>query len=672
MAQEKTKKPKRVSEQIVRSSVTTVSAIFVAVILVVILAVLNVVNEANKEELTIQSKAASYQIGDFLDQYIRVSEALSVNPQIIELLSDTKSNERMENKSEYKTVYENLKSVAEVDSNTQATWVADIDSSEVIQSDGFISEVGWDITSRLWYEVTKTGEYMITEPYTDVSTGKLILTVATPVYDNGTIVGVTGIDITMDRMKELASAYTIGDNGFVMLFSKAGMIIYHPTDDWIQKNITEVDISSDLADAVIDEKEQFMKYSALGVSKYGYVTEIGETGFMIVSNLPLTEYYSSIFTIVGILVCVAIAGIVVLLFAMKKVAFKIAKPIMELNETAQQLAEGNLNVTLEVKTDDEIGELGHSINATVKRLKEYINYIDEISEVLDRISDGKLAINLKYDYVGEFQKVKVALLNISATMREVMEGINSSSSQVSSGADELARSSQSLAESSSNQAAAVEELVATSTMVAEAVEQNKIQSEESAKKTQEVTDMILTNEHRMNTMLEAMQKIEDTSKQVVTIIKTIEEIASQTNLLALNASIEAARAGDVGKGFAVVANEIGSLADASAEAVNTTRNLISVSLDEIQKGTDLAKEVADALIESVEAVEAANKMIQQTNENAIIQAQNMEQIKKGVEDISGAVNDTSAMAEESSATSEELAAQALTLSGLVQRFDLSR
>ncbi len=157
---------------------------------------------------------------------------------------------------------------------------------------------------------------------------------------------------------------------------------------------------------------------------------------------------------------------------------------------------------------------------------------------------------------------------------------------------------------------------------------------------------------------------------MVGIIQTIEDIASETNLLALNASIEAARAGDAGRGFAVVAGEIGSLAEESAKAVNTTRSLIGISLDEIEHGTQMAHEVEASIRASVEAVEEVNRMIQKTAENAVYQAQNMEQIRQGIEDISTAIQESSAVAEESSATSEELAAQAMTLSELVQRFEL--
>lgn len=175
---------------------------------------------------------------------------------------------------------------------------------------------------------------------------------------------------------------------------------------------------------------------------------------------------------------------------------------------------------------------------------------------------------------------------------------------------------------------------------------------------------------QMAQMREAMDKIQKSSKQVVGVIKAIEDIASQTNLLSLNASIEAARAGEAGKGFAVVAGEIGGLADESADAVNTTRNLINVSLDEIEKGNTIVNDVIASLDNAVERVRIANGMIQETAQVADVQMKSIDQIRDGIRDMSQVVSDNSAMAEETSATSEELAAQSVTLNELVQKFEL--
>ncbi len=179
------------------------------------------------------------------------------------------------------------------------------------------------------------------------------------------------------------------------------------------------------------------------------------------------------------------------------------------------------------------------------------------------------------------------------------------------------------------------------------------------------------SKNQMVQMREAMDKIQESSKQVVGVIKAIEDITSQTTLLSLNASIEAARAGEAGKGFAVVAGEIGGLANESANAVNMTRDLINVSLDEIEKGNAIVNDVMASLDNAVERVRVANGMIQETAQNADAQMTSIDQIRDGIKEMSQVVQDNSAMAEETSATSEELAAQSVTLNDLVQKFELN-
>lgn len=281
-----------------------------------------------------------------------------------------------------------------------------------------------------------------------------------------------------------------------------------------------------------------------------------------------------------------------------------------------------------------------------------------------------LADSLQYDYAGDFAKVKDGMMHISESLQGMIENIINSSAQVSAGADDLSRAAQNIAEGASTQAASVEELVATSVSVSEQVKENTDDALKSADETARVTKMMQDSRMQMDQMTDAMNKITETSNEVVSIIKTIEDIADQTNLLALNASIEAARAGEAGKGFAVVASEIGSLAEGSSKAANNTKDLIGVSIQEIERGTELAANVVVSMQEVLDAIENVNGMIGKSAENNQTQNQNIEQIKLGIEEISKAVEDNSASAEETSATSEELAAQAATLEALVKHFDL--
>lgn len=202
------------------------------------------------------------------------------------------------------------------------------------------------------------------------------------------------------------------------------------------------------------------------------------------------------------------------------------------------------------------------------------------------------------------------------------------------------------------------------------MQETKRAADVSAKATMRVTEMMQQNQEKMANMMQAVSKIHETSQQVVGIIQTIEEIADQTNLLSLNASIEAARAGEAGKGFAVVADEIGKLAMESSKAANMTRDLIGISMDEINKGSSIANDVVASLNDSVSAVDKVSGMILKAAENAVVQADNMQQIRSGIENIAQGVQDTSAAAQETSATSEELASQAVVLNELVQRFEL--
>ena len=665
-------KKKGISSQIQTRIGKSVGIIFVIVAIVVIVITNATITDANDTELTLESQSASYQLADFFNQYCMIVEAMTSNVQIQEYMNTTRTYADIRTNAYFNDVMKALQGIYKIDPDTiQAAWLADIDSNALVMSDGYIADETYVVSSRPWYKCVEVGHTTMTEPYEDVATGKLVLTVSTPVYNfAGKVIGVTGMDISLDNIISTVSQYKIGESGYVALLSSEGMFIYHPNQNLINTYITDLDVSKVIIDAVLNSQELFSKYKVNGEPKFGYVANVGNSGYTVMSSIESSEYYRSIFLIGAGLITVFVVGMVIIFLSMRKAAAKITKPLEELNGTAQQLAEGNLNVELNIQSEDEIGELADSIGKTVARLKEYINYIDEIAEVLGNIANGKLVIDLKYSYAGEFGKVKDALVHISESMIEVMQNIQTTAEQVGAGSDDLARAAQSLAEGAESQTAAVEELLATATTVAEQVEENKNDAEKSAVHTNEVTNMMETSQRQMNGMREAMNKIQDASQRVVGIIKTIEDIADQTNLLSLNASIEAARAGEAGRGFAVVAGEIGNLANESARAVNTTRELISVSLNEIEKGNAVVDDVVKSLEQAVEKVEEVNGMIQKTAGNAVEQMQSMNQIRKGVEEMSQGIQDNSAMAEETSATSEELAAQVVTLNELVGKFEL--
>ncbi|MBR5579524.1 MAG: HAMP domain-containing protein [Lachnospiraceae bacterium] len=662
-----------IANQILTKIRRVVLVIFEIIAVISIFLVYEIVIDANDTELSLESKSASYELETYFEPFKRMVEQEASNPDVQLFMQTLSRRENTEKHSGYPDILEGLQNVQELDpENILGAWIADDDASMVAISDGFISEEGWDITSRPWYQCVALNKTILTDPYKDVSTGKLVITIAAPVFDSmGKVLGVSGIDITVETIQRAMNHYVLGKYGYAVLVAEDGVIIYHPKEELIGSNIVDGNFSKAAVDVVMGQVEGSVTYKDDNVGRKGYLMPVGDTGYMILSSISAIEYYYSLAVMIGLFAIIFIVGILIIRFVVIKATTQIAMPLIALNDSANQLAAGNMDISLEITGKGEIEELGSSFKKTVTKLRDYMNYIDEIAQVLTDMAEGKLSVELKYGYNGEFAKVKQAMLHISKSMTEMMHNIVESSDQVSVGSEDLARAASGLAQGAEVQAGAVEDLLAITEDVVMQVETNQSEAEVSAKQTQEITQRMEENGALMNQMMDAMNKIHDASRQVVGIITTIEDIAEQTNLLSLNASIEAARAGEAGRGFAVVAGEIGKLANESGNAVNTTRDLIGVSIEQIEKGNELAKEVLSSLMAAVEGVKDTNNMIQKTAENAKMQKQSMMKIKKGVEGIARGIQDNSAMAEETSATSQELAAQAVNLNELVQKFELS-
>ncbi len=650
-----------------------VVVVFLAVLAVVIgLMVTKIVNDANQTEIQLRAEVASWETSDYFQPYHGMVENIAMNPQAQQLLTDMTEGKNIRRLKDSATTERFLYNLAKGEDNpVVATWLVDLDSSSIMMSDGYTANGEFDATQYEWYSCVEKEDTVYSEPYMSYTAGFPVISLVSPVYSDADvpeILGIAGVDLKLDAVTEIMLRHTIGKGGFSILLSAKGNVAYAPTEQIILKNMADLDVNAEAVEAVLTQTPQSMKVKFGSASEYGHFAKVGNSGYMVLSVMPVSEYYQSTVTCILMLLILSVMVCVAIFIAVRNVTKKITKPIDELKDIAQKLADGDLDVELSVTANNEIGELAFYIGKTVDRLKEYIVYIDEVAAVLENVADGDLRIELKNEYVGEFAKLKDALHEISAGLSMVLSGIQESSGQVLNGSDELAHVSQALAEGATSQTMSVEALLNTTNKIAEEVSENRVKAEESAEATNRVTKKMEENQELMNQMVAAMDKIQSTSQEVVGIIQAIEQIADQTNLLALNASIEAARAGEAGRGFAVVADEIGKLADESSKAANTTRALIQVSLNEISKGNAVAEDVKASLQEAVGAIEQVNEMIAQTAELAVEQAEDMKVIRKEVEEINQGVSETSAIAEEASATSQELATQAANLNDLISGF----
>ena len=382
---------------------------------------------------------------------------------------------------------------------------------------------------------------------------------------------------------------------------------------------------------------------------------------------------------VRITVIFAVAGIVCIIICLvlawkltiktgKKVLESILVPLREVEAVAKELTDGNLHSTLDYRSDDEIGRLAHSMRKSIRILG---SYVDDIGRAMKMFAEGNFDVQPEVEWKGDFVGILNSFMLFEESMAETIKGIQHVSDEVSGAADQVASSSNDLADGATNQAAVVEELTATVAGVSEQVGKNSQSAKQISGRVDELGTAILESNGKMRDMVDSMNEINGASKEIDKIIATINEIASQTNLLALNASIEAARAGEAGKGFAVVANQVNVLADQSAQAAKESATLIETSVKAVEKGMVIAGQTASQLQEVAENSQIITKEVTNIAETLETQTTEIQQINDGIEQINDVVQTNSATSEECAAASQEMSSEAENLREMIRKFKVA-
>jgi hypothetical protein len=247
---------------------------------------------------------------------------------------------------------------------------------------------------------------------------------------------------------------------------------------------------------------------------------------------------------------------------------------------------------------------------------------------------------------------------ITIPIRHIIDQLAAGSDHTSAAANQLAGSSQSLAEGASQQAAALEETGSSVEEITSIIRQTAENAEQAQSVSSEATASADRGAEAMARMTQAIDDIKSSSDETAKIIKTIDEIAFQTNLLALNAAVEAARAGDSGKGFAVVAEEVRSLAQRSAEAAKNTAGMIDTAVKNAVHGVQISQEVAGVLQEIATGNREVHNLVGEIAAACREQTQGIAQIATAVNQVNEVTQRNTADSEEAAAASEELSAQA--------------
>ncbi|MDL2000947.1 methyl-accepting chemotaxis protein [Vibrio parahaemolyticus] len=441
------------------------------------------------------------------------------------------------------------------------------------ESNGFVIENddGWDAgpdydpRQRPWFIAAKNkGDLVVTDPYVDASSKNVIISVGTPVKQNGQFLAGMFYDLELTTLSDLVNQVNLFDAGYLFLVTDDGTTIAHLQSKYngekLNSYLPQVDLNKATQHIEVDNNPYMVS-----------LTHIPSENWYVGAIIDEAAAYSVVGELRNSAIIYSIIAVLASVIALTILIRTLMRPLDTLNTAIKDVASGKGDLTqrLETDTDQEFSDLAKNFNTFMENLQQQII---ESKSISDQILTGtQITAEGARDSAGAIQTQLQELEQLATAMHEM-----------SVTATEVANNAQGAA------SAAKEADQAT-------IEGSSVVSES--------TQTINMLSDSIDLAVEEVQVLESATANIETILKVINDIADQTNLLALNAAIEAARAGESGRGFAVVADEVRTLAQRTQESTTEIRSMI----EQLQSG---ASSVASAMHQSkgsaVEAVEKAD------------------------------------------------------------------
>lgn len=558
----------------------------------------------------------------------------------------------------------------------------DLVEGAIVDKNGINIFNGIDCSEREYFKQAMAGNTYISEPSPSKTTGEMSMMISAPLWKDGIpdseVVGIVMYIPNPDFLNNIVGDIKISKNSGAYILDSNGITIADTDKSNVerQENIEEeAKTTRSLKKLANIHKKMragesgFSSYTIRGIKKYIAYAPIANTnGWSAGVNTYATDYVGVLIVAIIITVILLVMSVIIVMKISSNLGERIGGPIRLCAERLNLMSQGDFHTeSPDIQSEDETKILSDSTAQIVSTM----NYIIlDIEYLLREMAGGNFNVKEENEdkYIGDFYGILTNIKMVNSDLKDVINNIQSVSEQVNLGAVQLAEASQGVAEGATDQASAVQELQATVETVTEAVRKTTDDVEKSYKLAVEVGGTAQESNVQMDNMKEAMENISKTSMQISNIIGDIESVAEQTNLLSLNASIEAARAGEAGRGFAVVANEIRQLAEDSAKSAANTRELVTTTIEAVEKGTKIVQLTAQKLLDVVHGVADIQSGAQRVSDNSVQQLEAMDQVVLGINQISEVVQNNSATAEQTFATSEQLSVQVTSLNDLIGHF----
>ena len=501
--------------------------------------------------------------------------------------------------------------------------------------DGNISFVkkgadGTNIKDRPYFQqVLKEKKSIISEPLAHRVTKELTFFYASPVTNDGKIVGVLVAAENMAQIGKAVASITWGQTGYAYITDFRGVLVAHPVKDYVGNlnlSIESDRVAPELAQAMrggLAGNKGRVEYFFNGRDQMNVYTPVPHTGWVAAVTTPMAEFLAPVRAIqTAILIAVAVVALVIVLVSLW-LANSIAKPVRAVAEKMDAVAKGDLTSEIELKSGmKEIKMLVGAVNSMIALMSGSIREImDTSKQVLARAEDLSAAAEESTASIEEVmaitERTSAQTENAAAAVQETNAGVE----EVASGAQAAAQ-----AASEAGEGAAV--IAEAAQKGGDSVEQMAAMITQTAKAGEQVGS--------------AVENLAGTVKNISGFVATITQIADQTNLLALNAAIEAARAGEAGRGFAVVAEEVRKLAEESNRAAGEVGKLIG----------EITSRTESALKDSAGSSKILKELVEKASETKNV----INDVVKRMNNVTENIQTIAATVEEQSASAEEMTA----------------
>ena len=632
-----------------------------------------------ESDITNQMTDAVESRASIIDEYVSSAEeyvsAFALSGEVRQLLLDPDNPQLLAQAQQYTQDFANLKGIFEgLYIATPETYVLTHTSQGAI---GITTRSG-DSLKSFQDTILATRELTNSGIMKSPGTGSMIISMYSPIFEDQRCIGYVGAGVYASRLMDALLNLAIKglpNSEYVFLNVDTGVYLYHEDEALLNTETTDAGYQEILQRIRADGSTQASTHSYRdegGVNQLVVYKYLRDRGWVFMVRNNAAQVYASVTTVrvlVGVL-CAAMAAAVILVTLL--ILRREGRELMAVERAIGRLGDLNLSADEELAVfygrSDEIGMIAQTTHRVCAALRETI---DDVSRILGQMAGGDFTVDVEKNqalYIGDFQTLSESLKSIRANLTSVIRDISLVAGQVDASADRVSSGAQALSQGTVEQAASITGLVSNVTEITSQLQTSTVRCGSASDLVAKATGYADEADTKMAQLLTATHNIDQSSAQIGTIIKTIEDIAFQTNILALNAAVEAARAGAAGKGFAVVADEVRNLAAKSAQAAQNTNTLINRSIQDVKTGTESTDLAVSAMQVIGDCISSIKALMDEIAAASVQQSEMIVLVENGIKEISAVVQANSSAAEKSAAVSKELSGQARTLNGLIGRF----